>query len=170
VRLFKRINNIFVRAGFNVNTTKKLTISALVISLYVVIMIGTQWVAFGQFQIRIATSIYALSYLYPFLIIPMGIANFLSNTFMGGLGILDMVGGTLVGIITSALIFLIRKHNLSEWLIAIPIVLIPGLIVPIWLSYLLHIPYLALAISICVGQIIPSILGVLLVKNLKTKI
>lgn len=154
----------------SVNTTKKLTISALIISLYVAIMMGTQWFAFGQFQVRIATSIYSLSYIYPFLIIPMGIANFLSNTFMGGLGILDMVGGTLVGIITSSIIYLIRKYNLSEWLIAIPIVFIPGLLVPIWLSYLLHIPYLPLAISLCVGQIIPGVFGVLLVKKLKNKV
>ena len=152
------------------STTKKLTVSALIISLYVVIMLGTQWFAFGQFQVRIATSIYALSYIYPFLIIPMGIANLLSNTFMGGLGVLDMLGGALVGIITSSLIYFIRKYNLNEWLIAIPIVFIPGLLVPIWLSYLLHVPYLPLAISLCIGQIIPSILGVLLVKKLKNKI
>lgn len=133
-------------------------------------MLGTQWFAFGQFQIRIATSIYALSYIYPFLILPMGIANLLSNTFMGGFGVLDMVGGALVGIITSSVIYFIRKYDLNEWLISIPIVFIPGLLVPIWLSYILHIPYLPLAISLCIGQIIPSILGVLLVKKLKNKI
>lgn len=46
--------------------TRKLTISALCIALYVVIMIYTQSFAFGQYQIRIATSLYGLSAIFPF--------------------------------------------------------------------------------------------------------
>jgi uncharacterized membrane protein len=52
-------------------------------------------------------------------------------------------------------------------LVAIPILLIPTLLVPIWLSYIIHVPYSILALSIGVGQIIPSIVGVLLVKSLE---
>lgn len=147
--------------------TKKLTISALVIAMYVVIMILTQSFAFGQYQIRMATSLYALGYIYPFLIIPMGIANLLSNTLMGGLGLLDMIGGSMVGIIATTLIYLIKKYNLNKWLIVIPIVFIPGLLVPIWLSYLLHVPYSVLAISLCIGQIIPSVVGMMIIKRIK---
>lgn len=148
-------------------TTKKLTISALVIAAYVVIMFITQGFAFNQFQIRIATSIYALSYIYPFLIIPMGIANLISNTIMGGLGIFDMLGGAIVGMIVSTLIYLIRRFNLNEWFIVLPIILIPSLLVPIWLSYLIHVPYSVLFISLLVGQVIPGIVGAILVKKLK---
>lgn len=146
---------------------KKLTISALVIALYVVIMYVTQTFSSGQYQIRIATSLYSLSYIYPFLIIPLGISNLLSNTLVSGLGPLDMFGGTLVGIITAGLVYLIRKFKLNEGLIALPIIFIPGLLVPVWLSYLLHVPYKVLAVSLCLGQVIPSIAGVLLVKKFK---
>lgn len=143
---------------------KKLTVSAIIIALYVVVMFITQSFAFGQYQIRIATSLYSLSYIYPFLIVPMGISNFLSNTFMGGLGPLDMIGGTIAGIVTSGAIYLISKMKLNVWFAALPIVFGPGLMVPIWLSYLLHVPYTALALSICIGQIIPAIVGVLMIK------
>lgn len=135
--------------------------------MYVVIMFVSQGFAFGQYQIRIATSLYALSYIYPFLVIPMGLANFISNTIMGGLGPLDMIGGTIVGIVTSGAVYLIRKFNWNIWLTTIPLVLGPGLLVPLWLSKLLNIPYSALALSLCIGQIIPAVAGVFLVKMVR---
>lgn len=144
---------------------KRLALSGIVIAIYVVVMFLTQTFSFGQYQVRIATSIYALAAIHPFLILPLGIANLLSNTLMGGLGILDMAGGFLVGILTSALCYQMRKVHVS--LVALPIILIPTLLVPIWLSYLLNVPYSVLAISLLVGQIVPGIVGVILVKHLE---
>ena len=43
-------------------TTRKLTISAMVVALYIVVLYVTQSVSFGAYQIRIATSLYALDY------------------------------------------------------------------------------------------------------------
>jgi len=144
----------------------KLAMSGLVIALYVTVMYVTQNFAFGQFQIRIATALYSLSYLYPFLVLPLAFSNFLSNTLMGGLGILDMVGGLVVGLLTSGSILLIRKLNWNVWLTALPILLFPGLLVPLWLSYLLHIPYFVLAPSVLIGQSVPAVVGALLLKRL----
>jgi uncharacterized membrane protein len=154
----------------NVSSVRKVTISGIVMALYISIMFFTQGFAFGQFQIRIATSIYGLSAIYPFLIVPLGFSNLLSNTLMGGLGIIDMLGGLFVGILTSLLVYLIKKYRLNDWFIALPIILIPGLIVPVWLSYLIHVPYMILAFSLIIGQIIPGIVGVILVKQLRGKV
>lgn len=139
----------------------------MVIALYVVVLYFTQSFSFGAYQIRIATSMYALSYLFPFLVLPLGLANFIANGLFGGLGLLDMVGGCLVGIVTSFLIVQIRRRGWNKWLIALPILLVPGLGVSTWLSYLLHIPYGALAVSLCIGQAFPAVCGVLLVKVLE---
>ena len=147
------------------NEVKKITISGLIIAAYVVVMFLTQSFAFGQYQIRIATSIYALASIFPFLIIPLGLANLISNTLMGGLGLPDMIGGFIVGILTSLSCFYLRKINL--YLVALPILILPSILVPIWLSYLIHVPYWILLISIGIGQILPSILGVLIVKYLE---
>jgi uncharacterized membrane protein len=149
---------------------RKIAISGVVMALYVVIMFTTQSFAFGQFQIRIATSLYSLSAIYPFLIVPLGFSNLLSNVLMGGLGFFDIVGGGAVGVITASLVYLIKKLNLNEWLIALPIIFVPGLVVPIWLSYILGLPYTALAISLCTGQIVPGIVGVVLIKQLKARL
>ena len=150
--------------------TRKLTISAIVIALYVVIMVITQSFAFGAIQIRLATSLYALSYIFPFLVLPLGLSNLLSNMLLGGLSIFDIVWGGLVGILTAILVYGVHKYKLNTYLTILPIIFIPGLIVPIWLSMILHVPYSALAISLCLGQVIPAILGSILINLLKNKI
>ena len=154
----------------NITKTQKITISAICIALYIVIMLATQGFAFGQYQIRIATAVYGLSAIFPFLIIPMAIANCLSNTIMGGLGPIDMIGGGFVGALTCFVI--VRTRNLPSANIfnALAIIFIPGLIVPIWLSYLLNIPYLVLMPSVLVGQIVPGIVGSMLASTLKERL
>ena len=152
------------------STTRKLAISGVTVGLYVILMYITQGFAFGQYQIRIATSFYALSAIYPFLTIPLAVGNMLSNILMGGLGIFDILGGFIVGIVTAGAICLVKKFKLNDWLVAIPIIFGPGLIVPIWLSVILNIPYKVLAASLCIGQIIPGIVGVILVKQLRNRI
>ena len=151
-------------------TTEKITISALVVALYVTVMLSTQSVAFGQYQIRIATALYSLSALFPFLVIPLGFANFLSNALMGGLGIFDMAGGILVGIATSGAVLLSQRTKTPALLTALAITLIPGLCVPIWLSWILNVPYGILAISLLGGQLIPGFCGAALIATLKNRL
>ena len=146
---------------------QKLTLSAMIMALYIVILYVTQSFSFGAYQIRVATALYALAYLFPFLVLPLGLSNFISNMLFGGFGIIDMVGGCLVGMATTACIVLIRKKNWNRWLMVVPIVLVPGLGVATYLSYFVDMPYPLMAVNLCIGQIIPSIAGVLLVKSLE---
>ena len=148
--------------------TKKTTISAMIIALYIVIMYFTQGFSFGQYQIRLATSLYSLAYIYPFLTIPLAIANALSNTLMGGLGIIDIIGGFFVGYVVAKSISQLGKLRYNIKLIFLPIFFI-GLIVPTWLAPILQLPYYMLAINISIGQIIPGILGVIVVDSLLRK-
>lgn len=154
-------------AAPKMTTARKTALSGICMALYIVIMYFTQGFAFGQYQIRIATSLYALSALYPFLILPLGLSNLLSNLLMGGFGIFDIAGGLAVGLLTSALAYLIKRFGWNDWLIALPIVLIPGLGVPIWLSFLIGVPYPVLAASLVIGQVLPGIVGVILVKYIR---
>ena len=141
----------------NMSKVQKLTVSAMVMALYVVVLYFTQSFSFGAYQIRIATALYALAYLFPFLVLPLGFANFIANFLFGGLGLLDWFGGCFVGIIVTAIIVLIRRKGWSRWLMILPIILVPGLGVPSYLSYLLHVPYSVLATSLCIGQSVPAV-------------
>ena len=151
----------------NMSKVQKLTVSAMVMALYVVGLYFTQSFSFGAYQIRIATALYALAYLFPFLVLPLGFANFIANFLFGGLGLLDWFGGCFVGIIVTAIIVLIRRKGWSRWLMILPIILVPGLGVPSYLSYLLHVPYSVLATSLCIGQSVPAVCGVVLVNVLQ---
>ena len=145
---------------------QKMTFSAMVMAMYIVILYFTQSFSFGAYQIRIATALYALAYLFPFLVLPLGLANFISNMLFGGFGIVDMLGGCIVGIAASSCIVLIRRKKWNRILIAVPIVLVPGLGVATYLSYFLAIPYPLMALNLCIGQIVPAIVGVALVNAL----
>ena len=151
----------------NMSKVQNLTVSAMVMALYVVVLYFTQSFSFGAYQIRIATALYALAYLFPFLVLPLGFANFIANFLFGGLGLLDWFGGCFVGIIVTAIIVLIRRKGWSRWLMILPIILVPGLGVPSYLSYLLHVPYSVLATSLCIGQSVPAVCGVVLVNVLQ---
>ena len=131
-------------------------------------MYVTESFAFGAVQVRIATALYSLSYFFPFLVLPLGLANLLSN-ILGGMGMVDMLGGCGVGIITSFCVYMVRKAKLPFFLVAVPIVLGPGLIVPIWLTYFTGVPYPMLALSLCLGQLAPAILGAAAVKVLEAR-
>ncbi len=149
--------------------TKKLTVSSLTVALYVAVMAATQSFAFGQYQVRIATSLYALSGIFPFLVAPLGFANLLSNALLGGLGPLDMIGGVLVGLATSGIVAAFANTRARYVATFFAIWLVPGLGVPLWLSYLLHLPYVVLAASLLVGQGIAGACGALLLAALRRR-
>ena len=150
----------------NLSKTQKLTMSGAVMAIYIVVMYFTQSFAFGQYQVRIATALYGVAYLFPFLVVPLGLSNLIANMLMGGLGVFDIVGGGVIGLLTAGSCALLGKRRLSPWLTAAPITLIPALGVSLWLSKLLGVPYWALAVSLLVGQAIAGVVGAALVKAL----
>lgn len=147
--------------------TQKLCFSALVMAIYIVLMYLTQSFAFGQYQLRIATAIYSLAYLFSFLVAPLALANLLSNMLMGGFGFFDILGGGLVGLLTASCCAWLGKKRLSAALTVLPVTLIPSLGVASWLSYLLGLSYWVTALSLLVGQFISGIAGALLSSALK---
>ena len=80
---------------------------------------------------------------------------------------MDMLGGCIVGMTAAACIVLIRRMKWNRAFIAVPIILVPGLGVATYLSYFLAIPYPLMALNLCIGQLLPSVCGVVLVKVLE---
>lgn len=149
------------------NNTQRLTISAISIAMYLALMIGTQGFAFGQYQVRIATALYGLSAIFPFTIPAFTIANFVSNTVMGGFGLVDSIGGAIVGLLTTGLIVLVKRQGLGNWVLIPIITFVPGLIVPIWLTYFLPVPYWVLVSSLVVGQFVCGVVSYFLINALE---
>ncbi len=148
------------------SNSKKIAYSGIVMALYIVVVFATQGISFGQYQIRIATALYALAFHSPFLVIPLALANMLSNLLMGGLGIVDAIGGLIIGLITSGSIVLLKRVTDRAVLLVLPIALAPAFIVPMWLSFILNVPYLALVLSLLIGQVISAFtLGLYIIKS-----
>ena len=151
----------------DLNKKQKLALSGVIMAAYIVVMYLTQGFAFGQYQIRIATAIYALAYVFPFLVLPLGLSNLLSNLLMGGLGIFDILGGGIVGLLTAGCCAWLGKHGYAPWLTALPVTIVPAFGVSLWLAPILGVPYPLMAASLLVGQVIAGFAGALLVKALK---
>ena len=90
------------------NTTQKLVLSAIMMALYIAILFVSQAISFGAVQMRLATALYGLTYIFPFLVFPISLANAIANSF-GGLGLIDVVGGFCASFLTTGSIYLIRK-------------------------------------------------------------
>ncbi|MCD7974417.1 MAG: QueT transporter family protein [Phascolarctobacterium sp.] len=151
----------------NFTWVSKLTMSALFMALYIVVMLFTQSFAFGQYQIRIATALYGLSAIFPFLIIPLALANMLSNIIIGGLGPFDIIGGGIVGLLTTGVIVFAKMRGCGDWCVFLAVTFIPGLLVPVWLALLLEPPYLLLVSTLIIGQAVSGAAGMLLVNMLE---
>lgn len=148
--------------------TNKLTFSGVVIALYVVFMYFTQSIAFGQYQIRLATGLYSLAYRFTFLCIPLGLANMISNLLFGG-DIINACFGFVAGITTTGMICLLKKITKKKVILVLPIAIIPSLIIPIWLSFTLNVVYYVLVISLLVGQTITAYTcGIMVMKIAET--
>lgn len=142
----------------------KLTLSGLVIAFYIVFMYCTQFISFGQYQIRFVTGLYGLAYEFPFLCVPLGIANMLSNILFAG-DIVNGLFGFIAGLATTEAICLLKKYTTNKLLLVFPIAAIPSFIVPIWLSVSLNISYFLLVLSLLVGQTISAYTcGIVIIK------
>lgn len=147
-----------------ISSVRRLTVSAMCMALFCAVMYFTQSFSFGAVQVRLATSLYALGYFFPFLILPMGLANALSNLLMGGFGLFDILGGFFAGVLTTGCSALIARvpGKAGKLLLFFPVALIPGLLVPLWLAPALGMGYWALALNLCLGQAVAGVVGVLL--------
>ena len=153
----------------NSKTLRKLAVSGIFIAIYVVVIYFTQSFSYGPVQVRVVDSLYAVCYLYPFLAVPLSIASAIGNIF-GGFGLPDFIGGFFAALVACYGMVLVKKHRLNEWLLALPTIVISGLMVPVWLAPLTHTSYLFLLMTISLGEIPSGILGVILVKQLKNRL
>ena len=119
---------------------QKLTFSGLMIALYVTVLYLTQSFSFWRVPNPHRNEPVCAGVSVSVLVVPLGLANAIGNIF-GDWAYWIWCGGFAAGLATTGLEVLIRRANLPLWLCALPILLVPGLGVPIWLSYLLELPY-----------------------------
>ncbi|QGP93598.1 QueT transporter [Neomoorella glycerini] len=143
--------------------TSKIARGAIIAALYAVVTIILQPISFGYLQVRIAEALTLLPILYPEAIPGLFIGCLISNIY-GGLGLIDIVLGSLTTLAAAWLTYIWRQNRLAY----LPPIVLNGLIVGAYLSYLLHVNIFLSITTVALGEAIAVlVLGIPLVKRLQ---
>ncbi|MHC2993885.1 MAG: QueT transporter family protein [Candidatus Atribacteria bacterium] len=140
---------------------------AMIGAIYVILNIIFAPISYGPIQVRIAEALTVLPFIDPSAIIGLFIGCILANVY-GGLGMVDIIGGSLCTLIAAYLTSKMKNPKLAP----LPPVLINAFGVSIYLHLLFDLPYWITVLYIGIGQVIACyILGypllILLIKNKK---
>jgi len=140
---------------------------AMVAAIYVVLNIIFAPISYGPIQARIAEALVVLPFIDPSAIMGLFLGCILANIY-GGLGMVDIVGGSLCTLIAAYLTYKLKNPKLAP----LPPVLINAFGVGIYLHLLFDLPYWITVLYIGIGEFIACyVLGypllILLIKNKK---
>lgn len=144
---------------------KHLTRAALIAGLYVIITYILSPISFGPIQFRVSEALTVLPILYPEAIPALFIGVFLSN-IIGGLGMVDILGGSLVTLLAAYGTYYFRDSFIAY----LSPILLNGLLISIYLHLLFAIPYWLTVIQISISEAaVVLFLGYPLIRVLKKR-
>lgn len=172
-----RVSNAFINAGGGLppfrlinpggrkmNKTVNISLTAIFASLYAVGVILLAPISYGEIQIRVIDCLIHLSAVFGWpVVLGVTIGNIVANIF-GGLGIIDIVGGTAANFIASLTVLYIKKAKpdydsrkieiLISYTSALIATLIITLIVGSYLSIIFSVPMEIMVPSIFLGSFV----------------
>jgi len=147
--------------------TFNISLTAVFAAVYAIGVVALSSISFQLFQVRVADALLPLSIIFGWsTIIGLTIGCLIAN-FFGGLGIIDIVGGSLANFIASFIAWKIGKLKFKgSWLLASIIeTLIITSIVGFYLSFIFNVPLYASLLSILAGSLIAiNLIGYFLLK------
>lgn len=150
------------------STALKLTQSAAIAALYVVLTVIFAPISFGEMQVRISEALTILPLFTPAAIPGLFVGCLLGN-LLGGAIPLDVIFGSVATLIGAVGGYLLRKNR---WLVPLPPVLANAVIVPFVLryGYGVELPVLLMAAYVAVGEIVScyglgELLGTVLLRH-----
>ena len=140
-----------------------MTRGAMITGLYIVITYLLAPVSFGPLQFRVAEALTVLPIIFPEAIPALFIGVFLSN-IIGGLGLVDIIGGSLVTLLAAYITYLF-KDNILAYLSP---VILNGVLISIYLHILFGLPYWLTTLQISASEaVVVFLIGYPLIKYLK---
>ena len=140
---------------------------AMIAAIYVVLNIIFAPISYGPIQVRIAEALVVFSFIDSSAIMGLFLGCILANIY-GGLGMVDVIGGSLCTLIAAYLTYKVKNPKLAP----LPPILINAFGVSIYLHFLFDLPYWITVLYIGIGELVACyILGypllILLIKNKK---
>ncbi|MGM0436681.1 MAG: QueT transporter family protein [Bacillota bacterium] len=146
--------------------TRHLTRGAVIAGLYVIITYILSPISFGPLQFRLSEALTVLPILYPEAVPALFIGVLLSNIF-GGLGLVDIIGGSLT---TLTAAYFTYRYRDTFFAYLSPIIF-NGLLISTYLHVLFELPYWLTAVEIAASEaVVVFLVGYPLVEYLKNKI
>ncbi|MEG0295959.1 MAG: QueT transporter family protein [Clostridium sp.] len=148
----------------NQNLTRKLVISALIAAVYAALTYALAPISYGLIQFRVSEVMVLLAFFNPTYIGALTLGCLLSN-ILGGLGILDIIFGTLATFLSVSAISITASKikDTKKGLIISSIwpVIFNGLIIGGMLSILLEVPMVIAMLQVGIGEFLAvSVVGV----------
>ncbi|MBL3592033.1 MAG: QueT transporter family protein [Synergistaceae bacterium] len=128
-------------------TPRHVVVAALVAGLYALLCLAFAPLSYGAVQVRIAEALTLLPFLLPEAVAGLFVGCLIAN-FFGGLGLVDVVFGSLATLLAA----LLTRRMPNKLLAALPPVIVNGLVVGGYLSILLELPFLPTALYVGFGQ------------------
>ncbi|SFL15073.1 QueT transporter family protein [Halanaerobium salsuginis] len=143
--------------------TKKLARGAAITALYIAITYFLAPVSFGPIQFRAAEALTVLPIIFPEAVPALFLGVLLAN-IIGGLGMVDIIGGSLVTLLAAYVTYK-NRNNIIAYLSPI---LFNAFLISIYLHLLFSLPYWLTVLQIGASEaVVVVILGIPLVKYLK---
>jgi uncharacterized membrane protein len=133
-------------------STKFLAQVGIIGSLYAVITIILAPISYGPIQVRISEALTVLPYLTPAAIPGLFVGCVVANIY-GGLGIYDIIGGSLCTLLAAFLTSISSKTK-KPILAPLPPVLVNAFGVSLYLHFLFQLPYWLSVIYIGIGEMV----------------
>lgn len=132
-------------------STRYIAQVGIIASLYAAVTIALAPISYGPIQVRISEALTVLPYLTPAAIPGLFVGCVVANIY-GGLGIYDIVGGSLCTLLAAFLTYLLARTR-KPILAPLPPILVNALGVSLYLHFLFQLPYWITVAYIAIGEI-----------------
>lgn len=144
-------------------STKFITQAGIIAALYAAITIILAPISYGPVQVRVSEALTVLPFVTPAAIPGLFLGCVVANLY-GGLGLYDIIGGSICTLLAAYLTYLLSRTK-RPILAPLPPVLINALGVSLYLHFLFDFPYFVTVFYIAVGEILACyVLGYTLLK------
>jgi uncharacterized membrane protein len=127
--------------------------AALIGGVYAAITIVFAPISYGVVQVRISEALTTLPYVFgPYAAVGLFLGCLFSNVY-GGLGVYDIIGGSLITLLAGLTTAKLRKSK-KPILAPLPPIILNSFLVSIYLHWIFAVPYWLTVISIGVGEFI----------------
>ena len=127
--------------------------AALIGGIYAAITIVLAPISYGVVQVRISEALTVLPYVFgPYAAVGLFAGCLFSNIY-GGLGIYDIIGGSLVTLLAGLITANLRKFR-KPILAPLPPIILNSFLVSIYLHWIFAVPYWLTVIAIGLGEFI----------------